>query len=531
MVQPTLRAIGCPDPSAVLNIADCRCAPALPLRWLLLAVLLCGGAGTAACRRSAEAGDTTVLRIGIGVSPSARASTIATFSETLYLEPLITRRLDGRHEAHLAESWHWENSGRRLRVRLKQALKLHSGETLTPALVARFLNAQIAGARAQIPSAYPTVSSVTDQGGEVVLDLTGPDAFLLSDLLGERISHPDNRAVGTGPFKLVAGSSNLETERFDAYHGGRSRLAGVRIVPYDTQRSAWAALLRGDVDAVQEVSRESVEFLEGSSNVRTYAFLQPFYIPVVFNLAHPVLKNAEVRRALTVALDRESIVKHAMKGRGRVADGPIWPLHWAFSPPRGRYGYDPTGAGARLDRAGYPLPRQQPSGGVRARFTFRCLFWAEDSMYERIALTVQRQWFDIGVQVILEPLPLPALRDRAQAGTFDSFLVRTNASRSLDLAYRFWRSAAPHETPMQRSGYRGADRLLDELRQSATDQSVPSTVAELSQRFFEDAPAAFLAWTEITRAVSTKFEIPDAGSDDPFSNLWQWRPDTSRDAP
>ena len=46
----------------------------------------------------------------------------------------------------------------------------------------------------------------------------------------------------------------------------------------------------------------------------------------------------------------------------------------------------------------------------------------------------------------------------------------------------------------------------------------------LSQRFYEDSPAAFIAWTQITRAVDSRFVVPDLGAEDPFAKIGQWQP-------
>ena len=347
---------------------------------------------------------------------------------------------------------------------------------------------------------------------------------MLSELLGLRLADPDSANNGTGPFRIVKRTPEIETVRFDGYHGGAAALGGVRIITYESQRSAWAALLRGEVDAVQEVSRESVEFLERSSNVRTYSFLQSFYIPLVFNFGHPALGNVEVRRAITEALNRRAIVDEAMSGRGQVADGPIWPLHWAFSSALERRAFEPARAAARLDGAGFPIRESATAGLPRSRLSFTCLFWSEDPQYERIALMIQRQLFDVGVDMKLEPATLSQLRGRLSSGKFEAFLMRTNASRALDITYRFWRSTEPGNEAMQRSGYTGADELLDRFRQSTSDQGVKEAVAVLSQRFYEDSPAAFIAWTQITRAVDSRFVVPDLGAEDPFAKIGQWQP-------
>ena len=488
------------------------------------ALLLLTLAAVGACQSTASPPHAaTVLRIGFGTGAAGRAALVNNLTDLLVSEPLIGRQVDGRPIPHLAGSWRWEEGNKRVRVQLRRGIRLHNGKPLTAVLVARSLNEQVARARAAMPQAYDTVVHIGSDGQDVVVvDLARPDGLLVSELLGLRISDPDNPDIGTGPFRLLEGGPSPVTVRYEGYRDGVSALAGVNIQTYDSQRSAWAALLRGEVDAVQEVNRDSAEFLEGGTNARTYSFLQPFYIPLVFNLQHPVLQNVEVRRAIIEALDRDVIVGKAMLGRGTVADGPIWPLHWAFSAPP-RRAYAPDRAIARLEAAGFPLKAAGP-GAPRSRLTFRCLFWSEDPQYERIALMIQRQLFDIGINVELEPATFAQLRPRAATGDFDTFLIRTNASRALDITYRFWRSTESGSAAMQRSGYTGADRLLDALQRSTDDADVRHAVEALSHRFHEDAPAAFIAWTEITRAVHSRFVVPEAGGEDPFAKIWQWRP-------
>lgn len=494
-----------------------RCITAGVIALSLPILAACG-----ACRANSEdTGGAPLVRIGVGVGSSVRSSGVANLTELLYSEPLVTRQVDGRPAPHLAESWSWE-SPLRLRLRLKPNVSLHNGELLTPALVAESLTQQVDAAREGFREAFATVARITASGEDVVIDLAQPDALLLSELLGLRITDPAAPDNGTGPFRIIRREPQAETARFDGYHGGPSALGAVHIVPFDSQRSAWAALLRGDVEAVQEVSRDSVEFLDRSGAVETYSFLQSFYIPLVFNLQHDALRHAEVRRAIVQALDRQAIVQKAMRGLGQVADGPIWPLHWAFRPPDARYGFAPERAVERLERAGFPLRPPASADAPRSRFTIRCLFWSEDAQYERIALMIERQLFDIGIDVTLEPVTLQQLRTRVAEGDFDTFLIRTNASRALDITYRFWRSAG--EAPMQRSGYTGADELLDALQRSTSDEEVRRVVAALSDRFHEDAPAAFIAWTEVTRAIDAGFVVPDVGAEDPFAKIWQWRP-------
>lgn len=477
---------------------------------------------SASCSQNTDAAGDATLTIGFGIGNSSKETSVPSLTDLLYAEPLLTRGWDGRATPHLADSWQWEDGGRTLRLRLKTGVTFHDGSAFTATEAADVLSRFIMDAD-QRPWGFEHVTSVSaPDSTTVLLRLSEPDIFLLSGLANRKMVREAAPDIGTGPFRLGSRQPVVVARRFDEYHGGAPAFGMVQIITYDTTRSVWAALMRGEIDAAQEVSRDSVEFMEQSSHVQIYPALQPFYVSMVFNHRHPLLRRVEVRRALTEAIDKASILERAMRGRGVEADAPIWPKHWAYAAPANRYPHNPDEAMRRLDHAGLRLPRAQSPGRPRSRFSFTCLVY-DDPQFERIALMIQRQLFDIGVDMRIELVGLDAFGPRAAAGDFDAFLVRANAGRSLDFTYRLWRSAKPNQEPLQSSGYTGADALLDTLRRSTSDEDMQRTVANLIEKFQEDAPAVFIAWLEVTKAIDADIDVGEANAEDPFTNIGEWR--------
>ncbi|HVL68952.1 MAG TPA: ABC transporter substrate-binding protein [Vicinamibacterales bacterium] len=476
----------------------------------------------AACGYGASADPQAgTLRVGFGIGPTARASGVTVLTEFLYAEPLIVHDWSGRPQRKLAQSWQWNTGGTVLTLRLKPGVRFHDGSLLTADTVVQFVRQHAARER----PGFRYVTDVTAPDAQsVAIHLSRPDFFVLPELSELRLIHPDSNDLGTGPFRLITRTPVVEAERFDGYHEGRAALPGVRIVTYDTQRSAWAALMRGEVDAVQEVNRDSVEFMEASTKIATYTSVQPFYIPLLFNVRHEALRHVEVRRAIAQALDRTAIIERAMRGRGRLAESPVWPFHWAHPADPPRHSYDVAGAAAALDAAGFRLPGAGRPGEQRRRFAIRCMVYNEDPQFERIALMVQRQLFEVGVALEIELVDLRTFSERAARGDFDALLIRVQAGRAMDYTYRFWRSAEAGRPAMQNSGYRGADAILDELRHSVDDDDTRRSVSKLLQRFHDDVPAALIAWTEVTRAVDARYDVGTDGNQDPLFNIWKWRP-------
>ena len=434
-------------------------------------------------------------------------------------EPWLTSQLDGRPSEKVASAWNWDESRTTLHLTLRKDVFFHDGTRLTPELAVTAFK-QSMSAR-QAPSSFSGVRSISTGGADGIdVTLSEPNSFFLSDLTFTGVRFPGKPQVGTGPFKVIqSDAQQAALEAFDRYYRGHPTVAAVNITNYPTQRNAWAALMRDEVDMLYEVGRDAADFVQAESKVKTYSFPRPYYNVLVFSQRHPILRKTEVRRALNEAVDRTALIRDAMNGRGRPADGPLLPAHWAYSTSTAPFEFNPTAARLRLDQARLPI-KPSPGGRMPSRFAFTCLIYGDDSRFERLAVLTQKQLADVGVEMRLLPLPLDQLINRVGRGDFDAFLMEA-AGRSLGWVYEFWHS---HEPGLFNSGYRSADAVLDRIKAAPTDEDIRQGVAELLKILHEDPPAAFLSWQMTSRAVSTKFDVAFEADRDIFGNLWKWRP-------
>jgi peptide/nickel transport system substrate-binding protein len=432
----------------------------------------------------------------------------------------MTSRPDGRQAERIATSWTWDAPRTTLRLTLRPDVYFHDGELLTSDVAAEALRRSAANAATEALS-FTSITSVTPVGSNAVdIKVSEPNSFIVPDLAAVLVVKPGQKDIGTGPFQLTSQTDqDFVLTAFPKYYRGRPALAQIEVKNYPTQRNAWAALMRGEIDVLHEVSREAAEFVEAETTVQTYTFPRPYYIPLVFNVRHPVLQRADVRRAINEAIDRVALVRDGMNKRGRPADGPIPPEHWAYSPPPQPFVFSPDSARQRLDAAGLRL-RASAAGGTPVRFSFTCLVFANDARFERLAQLVQKQLADVGIDMRMQPVRQEELVPRIARGDFDAFLFEM-AGRTLSWVYEFWRS---HDRTLNNSGYRAADTVLDRIRAAGTDAEIRASVAELERVLHDDPPAAFLVWQETARAVSNAFDVAAEPKRDVMSNLWQWRP-------
>ena len=424
----------------------------------------------------------------------------------------------GRPTNRLAESWEWDPKGLTLSVHLRPGVRFHDDTPVTAEVVAAIL-------RAGGFDGFEAVKRIEVHDAQTILfRLSRPDGFLPSALANAMIVDSKKPNIGTGPFKLIPQSNPLEAVRNNSYYRGQPGLERIKVIPYATPRASWVGLMKGDVDMALEINRESVEFLEGAARFGIYSSIQPYYIPLVFNFRNPILARPEVRRAISDAIDRDEIVAQGMRGRGQVADDPIWPSHWAYNAAARRHTYNPNAARVRLTLPAFDPPDAARSEGQPISAQVHVL--QRRSAFERIALLLQRQLAAVGDlswragrRCDGETTPRRPIRHL--------FVSADERPRSdLGVSLRHSPSGALG-TVRQDTGYNGADAVLDRLRQARQDEDIRIGVGDLRQRFYDDVPAVFLAWTQTTRAVDVRFDLGDRADPEIFANMYanmyKWR--------
>src|SRR5262249_37721460 len=153
-------------------------------------------------------------------------------------------------------------------------------------------------------------------GGQIVpkkyLEQVGNDAF-------------NAKPVGTGPVQLGSWTKDDKTvlEAFPDYWGGKIDVDRVVSRPIPENAARVAGLLKGELDAVGlPPPRHWDRGHQGRARGGAGALDGGRYVLAVNPKVKP-LDNPLVKQALSLAIDREAIVKELWRGRGIVPTGPI----------------------------------------------------------------------------------------------------------------------------------------------------------------------------------------------------------------
>lgn len=447
-------------------------------------------------------------------------------SRLLTFEGLIGNSRDGRTAPRLAQSWTVSSDGLSWTFKLRPNAKFHDGSLVDATSVKASLDQSLASLtdRSLLPGLQDIIGIEANGPRELIVRLRSPSTFLLGDL--EMVISKQGATgtpVGTGPFVTTQSSSQQITmSMFRDHYLGAPAIRQVVWKPYPTLRTAWAGMMRGEIDFLYEVSQDAVEFVQGESSVNTFSVLRPYVFGVVFNSSRPQLKDRKVRHALNFAVNREVIVEQALRGRGVSAHSPLWPAHWAYDPTVLGYSYDPGRASAMIDHAQQRTATKYGSHtSLRSdRLSFTCLVIDNLALWERMALLVQKQLFEIGVDMKLEAVPAAQFNERVARGDFEAVFLELSGF-SMSRPYVFWHSASPRNW----FGYKNAevDKALDAIRRAPDDETYRAGVSQLQRSIIADPPAIFLAWGQTMRAVSNRFHVVREPDRDILLTLSRWR--------
>jgi peptide/nickel transport system substrate-binding protein len=418
---------------------------------------------------------------------------------------------DGRPRPLLAKSWNVEQGGRALRIHLRPSVAFHDGTPVTADTIRAPLEQNL---KTYLAEAYKNVDRIQPLSSlELEVDLKERSNFVV-EALDIRLSASDKPNVGTGPFYIAsAGPDGIEMPANQSYYLGAPLIDKIELKPYANFRAAWADMLRGRLDMLYEVGLEGLESLKPSSSVRVFTHRREYAYVLVLNMRPRVFQSAKLRRALNEAIDRNQVVHDALAGHAVAADGPMWPDHWAYRSGGAKFTYDPMAASKSI-HAGVP------------HLSFACSFPAAQP-YERLALVIQRQLREVGVDLKLDPLPNDQFISRVTSGNFETMLADAWLGPTLLQQYQWWNSKGARNFSHFASA--SVDAALEAVDRAPDDNAYAAAVSKFLNAIVDDPPAIFFAWSERARAVSTRFQVPTETGRDILGAIRLFRPVAGED--
>lgn len=329
-------------------------------------------------------------------------------------------------------------------------------------------------------------------------------------------------ALPTGPYRQQEqGEAQLpEFEAMRADGAEWPSIQRVRLRRYDTPRAAVFALLRREVDVLYEVPSEARTLLSRQNGVRRFPHVKPYVVTLGLNHDRPVLARRAVRQALNVAVDRAALVAEEMEGFGIPAADLLWRDHWSspHASDAEAIRVDRPRAERLLTSAG--LPRRRMSDGRELPRLRLHVLVLDDTTMARLATRLQRMYAAIGVDLVLESLPMNQVFARVTRGDFEAFLSPVFTGYGLSRAYLAY---ADHDRQrLLGRGYRAAGQAAEAVQAAVDDAALNGAVMDLHRVVLDDPPDVTLFWQQAERAVGGRVRVPDGVEGDVLGSLPRW---------
>jgi len=406
---------------------------------------------------------------------------------------LTSRRPDGKLAPGLATEWKLQGQTAWV-FKLRSGVKFHNGDPLTSADVKfsidRSLDTTLKGNR--VNTVLSTVERVeTPDPGTAVVHTKKPDPLLPARLGfygGQMIPKKyvesvgpevfNQKPVGTGPVRFVSWvkDDKLVLEANPDYWGGRidfDRLT-VRAIPDMAPRVA--ALLKGEVDLITQVPPDQGERIKANAGTVVSGALYGGLYVLAVNSKRPPLDNPLVKQALSLAVDRESIVKELWRGRGVVPSGMIAKGDNHFDASLPPLAFNPGEAKARLKKAGYK--------GEEIIIETTVGYMAGD---KPMAEAIQAMWRDVGVNSKVEVIEYSVRAQKIREKSFKGLWWSDPTSTLRDPDGMMWRLLGPGG-PQDYWRHAEFDELGNAARFSVDEKFRADAYKKMTQLFLEHFP-------------------------------------------
>ncbi|MGF1681321.1 ABC transporter substrate-binding protein [Photobacterium minamisatsumaniensis] len=351
-------------------------------------------------------------------------------------ETLLEVQPDGKIAEKLAAKWRTSDDNLVWYFDIRPDVLFHDGEALTAESIVISLSHALnkPGVLQQLP-----LKRIYSDNQQVVVELSEPYRPLLSVLahFSTAILSPNSfdkegsvfDINGTGPYQvsLLAPPHKLNVTRFNQYWGDKPAIEHVHYLTGHRAESRALQAQSGQADLIYTLDPASIEVLKRANHIDVYSESIPRTVLIKLNNEHKFLNHKDVRRAMSLALNREGISEHIV----RVPDSEAYQLfppslsNWHLSGMQVEQ-QDRVKAQQLLAQQGW----QPNADGILERdgerFNVNLVTYADRPELTVIATAVQAQLRQVGIEVTISVDNSSAIPSRHHDGTLELALIARN---------------------------------------------------------------------------------------------------------
>ncbi len=316
--------------------------------------------------------------------------------------------------------------------------------------------------------------------------------------------------ISSGPFlfKKWVSQQYIELAPNENYFGGRPYLDRVIFKLVPDQTNLLLQLRTGEVDMMIGVPPAEVSQLKSANpNISIYPVSGRVYYYIGYNNQSPLFSDANVRQALTMAINRQGIINAFLYGFGKPCLGPMPPiLKWIKTDNVETFPYSSDKSKQILAGAGW-----QDSDGdgwldkEGQKFEFSLKTNAGNQLRSDVSVILQDQLRKVGIKVNIETVEWTTMMGELRSKKFDAYMGGWSTSFNVDPTPIFHSESDNMFNFVSYSNPK-VDRLIEAGREEMDRQKAAGIWKETQRLIYEDQPYTFLFWIDKIVGVNNKFK-------------------------
>lgn len=345
--------------------------------------------------------------------------------------------------------------------------------------------------------------------------------------------------VSSGAFKL----KNWEKNQYIAlkadsnsflFRKGQVGELIFKVIPDYTSRIL--QLKKGEIDFVEKVKVEDIDELKNEKQLVIVPVTGREYDYIGWNNIDPaeftkgkiksnkLFGNSNVRKALSMAINRKEILEEYLMGVGELSSSPVSSVFKSlFNSEVKPYDYNPVEAKKILASEGW---KDNDDDGIlekgKDEFRFTLYYPVGNPLREYASTVVKNNLKSVGIEVTTEKMELGTFIDKLYQKKLNSWMAAWYIPIPLELK-AYWYSDFKN-TPLNFISYKNqeADKILDRLETRISAEEKIRLIKDFQRIIHEDEPVTFLYWTPNITIHHKRIKNLSINPFTVIGRCWEW---------
>lgn len=445
----------------------------------------------------------------------------------------------------ILEKYEFEKDGLTLNCKIREDILWSNGKKLTSKDVLFSYNAskseEVAWTGIETKKFIKEITLIDDYNFKVIFSKKYP--YMLMDL-NEGVIYPEEEygkipfkewrqfdftkiKVFSGPFILKEWKKQeaiyLEKNPY-FYKKGYPLASNIvfRIVP--DQNSLLMQFLSHSIDAMELIPPKDIEKVKKDPELEIISYPDRQYVYIGWNLKNEFFKNKNVRKALSMAVNKKEIIDVVWHGYAVESIGPVHSSIWAFNKNLKPIPYDPEKAKEILKNEGFHDINGDGYLEYKGKtFEFELITNKGNAIREQTSILIQNHLLKIGVKVNIKFLEWNTFIKDLMAKKFDACLQGWRVATKIDFRDIWHSSSIENGYNIISYSNEEVDKLIEELENVEDIEKAKPLIDKIQEIIYDDQPYTFIYENMKINGINKRIKNVKMNILSSFYNLFEWK--------